>query len=214
MAGLETSSTAGKRKRRAPLGLRLAAFVLVPAAFVGFLGYGLFTTRPPKAVVGQQAPSFALPELGGTKTISAADLEGAPVVVNFWASWCVPCREEAPDLERMWQRYRRDGVQFLGVNIKDTEEDAKAFVREFRITYPSVRDVDQEVTLKFGVAGVPETFFVDHRWRFVSIGRGPQIGTQGGTAVRGAISPALLRSRVEFLLSLWEQEKVTREGRR
>lgn len=189
------------RRRPSPLRvLRVLAFVVVPAAFVAFLAVGLVKTTAPRAVVGERAPDFALPVLGSTATLTSQELRGSPVVVNFWASWCIPCREEAPVLERAWRTYQGKGVRFLGVNVQDGEEEAKAFVREFGITFPGVRDKELELWRKLGVRGVPETFFLDHRWRFSGIGSGQEIGTSGGTRILGAIRPPVLESQIGALL--------------
>ncbi len=198
---------APQRSRRKLRLFRLLAFVVVPGAFVTLLAVGLFTTTRPRAVVGTTAPEFALPLLGADQTFSSTELKGAPVVVNFWASWCLPCREEAPALERAWRQYRDRGVRFVGVNIQDTEKDALAFVKEFDITYPSVRDVEGALSRDFGVRGVPETFFIDHRWRFFGIGAQEQVGARGGTKILGAISPRLLRSEIDQLLA-----RIAKEG--
>jgi cytochrome c biogenesis protein CcmG/thiol:disulfide interchange protein DsbE len=173
--------------------------VLAPALlFVGLLWFGLMRSGS-EATVGDTAPDFELPTLSGG-TLSSDDLKDHPVVVNFWASWCLPCREEAPLLERTWRRYRDEGVVFLGVNIKDAESDAKAFVEEFDITYPMVRDLDQELTRAFGVRGLPETFFVDHKWNFVGTESGSRTGEQQGTVILGAITEDQLLNQVEILL--------------
>lgn len=116
------------------------------------------------------------------------------------ASWCLPYREEAPLLERTWRQYRDDGVIFLGVNIKDAESDAEAFVEEFDITYPVLRDLDQELTRSFGVRGLPETFFVDHEWRFVGTESGAQRGQQQGTVILGAITEDQLLTNLDVLV--------------
>ena len=173
---------------------------LVPAlAFVGLLGIGL-ARGGSQAESGSKAPSFELPLLNGSGTLSDEDLRGRPVVVNFWASWCIPCREEAPLLEKTWRAYRDQGVVFLGVNIKDAESDARRFVEEFDITYPIVRDLEQSLTRDFGVKGLPETFFVDHRWTFIGVISGAKTGDQQGTVILGAISEEELVSKVEVLI--------------
>lgn len=181
--------------------VRLSAFVLVPALFVGFVGYGLFSTAPPSELVGSQAPEFELPLLGSDEMLSSQQLRGKPVVVNFWASWCVPCREEAPILEEAWQKYKDAGVQFLGVNVQDSRADAQAFVDEFGITFPSVRDTELELWTKTGVRGVPETFFIDHNWTFVGIGSGEELASTGGTKILGAIDRAVLESQIQIMLN-------------
>jgi cytochrome c biogenesis protein CcmG/thiol:disulfide interchange protein DsbE len=174
--------------------------VLTPALlFVGLLWFGLMRSEP-KATVGEAAPEFRLPTLFGD-ALSSAELKGRPVVFNFWASWCLPCREEAPLLERTWRRYRDEGVMFVGVNIKDAESDAKAFVEEFDITYPVVRDLDQQLTRAFGVRGLPETFFVDHEWRFLATESGAERGQQQGTVVLGAITEDQLLANVDVLVA-------------
>ncbi|MGH2698820.1 MAG: TlpA family protein disulfide reductase [Actinomycetota bacterium] len=184
--------------RRRPRLFRVV-IVLAPALlFVGLLWFALMRSGS-QATVGETAPDFDLPTLSGD-TLSSEDLKGHPVVVNFWASWCLPCREEAPLLERTWRQYREEGVIFLGVNIKDAESDAKAFVDEFDITYPMVRDLDQELTRAFGVRGLPETFFVDHEWRFVGTESGAERGQQQGTVVLGAITEDQLLTKVDILV--------------
>jgi cytochrome c biogenesis protein CcmG/thiol:disulfide interchange protein DsbE len=139
--------------------------------------------------------------LDGTDVVSDEDLRGKAVVINFWASWCVPCREEAPLLEKTWRAYRDEGVVFVGVNTKDARSDARRFVKEFGVTYPIVRDLDQTLTRGFGVKGLPETFFVDHRWTFIGAISGAETGgDQQGTVVLGAISEDELVSNVEILI--------------
>lgn len=178
----------------------MLACVVVPAAFVGFIAFGLLKTTGPKATSGTALPEFELQVLGSTGTLSSADLAGRPLVINFWASWCIPCREEALTLERAWNKYKNQGVQFLGVNVQDSERDAQAFVKEMGITFPTVRDTDLKLWTKFGVRGLPETFFVDHTGRFVGVGSGKLLENQGGTKILGAIDPALLNSQIETLL--------------
>lgn len=177
----------------------MLVFLLVPAAFVGLLGFGLFTAQAPKAVAGSPAPHFELPLIDGG-TLSSRDLIGSPVVVNFWASWCPPCREEAPNLERAWIRYRDQGVWVIGVNIQDLTEDAADFVGEFGITFPVVRDADQDVARAFGVTGLPETYFIDEEWKFFAVGRGREVGRRGPTVIRGAISSSLLHGHIRVML--------------
>ncbi len=153
--------------------------VLVPGviifAIVGFIALflvGLITNEPltgasGAARVNHPAPNFTLPLFsGGELTLSS--LKGKPVVINFWASWCPPCRVEAPILEKVWQLYKDEGVTFVGVDIQDTEEDARAFIKEFGITYPNAKDASGRVTIDYGVSGIPVTFFVNREGLIVS----------------------------------------------
>ena len=106
------------------------------------------------------ASSFALPTLDGTGSFDVDAHASGPLFVYFWASWCAPCREEAPVIERLWPEYRARGYTFVGVNILDAERDARRFADEFALTFPLVRDVEGTVYLDYGVYGLPEAFFL------------------------------------------------------
>jgi thiol-disulfide isomerase/thioredoxin len=115
------------------------------------------------------------PRAGGTtldgKTFDLAALRGKVVVVNFWASWCAPCRGEAPALEQVYQEHKAKGVEFAGVDIKDDTEPARAFVRKFKVGYPSVVDQDGQVTLAFRDVppnAVPSTLILDRQGRIAA----------------------------------------------
>ncbi|MDQ3661924.1 MAG: TlpA family protein disulfide reductase [Actinomycetota bacterium] len=199
---MEASETRLQPRSRS---FRLLLALLPGLAFIALLWFALARTGS-QAVLGNVAPSFELELLDGSGVLTDEDLKGKPVVINFWASWCIPCREEAPLLEKTWRAYKDDGVIFLGVSIKDAESDAKRFVDEFGITYPTVRDLDQSLTKDFGVKGLPETFFVDHRWTFIGAVSGAQAGDQQGTAILGAISEDELVSSVEILIRRMSSE--------
>lgn len=113
--------------------------------------------------VGDRAPDFEAPLLrAGGGSLRLSDLRGKAVVLNFWASWCVPCRSEARDLEAAHHRYQARGLTFLGVDIQqDDWDDAMAFVKEFGITYPTVRDVTGKITTMYLITSIPVTYFVD-----------------------------------------------------
>jgi len=180
--------------------VRLLAFALIPLAFISFIGYTLFKTEPPEGLVGTEMPEFSLPLLEGRGELSSAELKGDPVVINFWASWCIPCREEARVLEAAWKKYGPEGVHVLGVNVQDSEQDAQAFAEEFGLTYPTVRDTDLTLWTKLGVTGLPETFFVDSDGVFFGVGSGDQVDQSGGTKILGAIDAALLDSQIQLML--------------
>lgn len=120
----------------------------------------------------RRAPDFTL-QLYDGETLRLADLRGKPVMVNFWASWCPPCRQEAPLLERTWRAYREQGVVFVGVNIWDREEDARRFLAEFDITFPTGSDPNGAVSIDYGLTGIPETYFVDRDGRVARKWIGP-----------------------------------------
>lgn len=142
-------------------------------AVVGLLGFGLLSEGEATIAVGEPVPDRELPALGGAGSGAIADYRGRWVLVNLWASWCGPCREEAPALERFWRRHRSDGLTVLGINVQDNSDDALAFVREFGLTYPQLRSVGDERSAAFGSRGVPESFLVDPRGRLALIWRGP-----------------------------------------
>lgn len=133
-------------------------------------------------------PALTLPGLDGPP-ISLAALRGHPVIINFWASWCVPCREEAPLLEEMWNEFQSHGLLVIGVDTQDMEQPARAFLKEFRLTYPSLRDPDGSAARRFGITGVPETFFVDAAGRIRGKFPGVEVrATAWRDAARGLLS--------------------------
>src|SRR5437867_3055657 len=112
--------------------------------------------------VGKQAPDFTLPTLAGTK-VSLSQFHGQPVLINFWASWCLPCREEMPELVRSYETHKAEGFMVLGLNLtySDTPPDVQAFVSEFHMTFPVLLDQDGEVAEKlYPLPGVPTSIFI------------------------------------------------------
>lgn len=200
---VETDSSQNETKTLSPRArrtVRLLAFVVLPVMFVGLVGYGLLSTAPPNSLVGSEVPQFSLPVLGSDEILSTADLAGRPVVINFWASWCEPCREEASTLQAAWEKYRAQDLLILGVNVQDSLDDAETFVEEYDVGYPSVRDKDLVLWSELGVRGLPETFFVGRDGVFVGVGSGEQVGQSGPTKTLGAIDPALLESQIQLML--------------
>ena len=114
-----------------------------------------------------QAPDFTLDRLDRPGRLSMSDLKGKAVVVNFWASWCLPCRDEAPVLQQTWERYRGRGLVVLGVDVNDFKQDARRFADRFGLTYPLVYDGKGSTVGKWGVRAFPETFFVDRTGKLV-----------------------------------------------
>ena len=108
----------------------------------------------------ERAAEFSLPALDGGGEISIADYADGPIFLYFWASWCAPCEREAPLIERLWSEYEARGYAFLGINILDSEREARRFVERHGLTFPSLVDADGEVYLEFGVNGVPEAYFL------------------------------------------------------
>lgn len=148
------------------------AFLAV-CAVIGLLGFGLLSKGETKIAVGEPVPDRTLPVLGGAGEGSIGDYRGRWVLVNLWASWCGPCREEAPALDDFAQRYRKLGVSVLGINVQDNSDDALAFLRDNGVAYRQLRSVGDERSAAFGSTGVPENFLVDPRGRLALIWRAP-----------------------------------------
>jgi len=142
----------------------LVIAAIVAVGFLGLLVWGMLNRQPITGLSGvtrvnRAAPDFTLTTFDGT-AISMQDLRGKPVVINFWASWCPPCRIEAPLIERTWRSYEKRGLIVLGVNIQDRKEDALSYIREFDVTYPNGPDPTGEISIDYGVSGLPVTFFI------------------------------------------------------
>ena len=130
-------------------------------ALLGILAWGLIRSRQGPVSVENQVPDFTLTTFEG-ENIKLSDLSGKVVVLNFWASWCKPCEEEAADLEAAWRYYQpRGDVVFLGIDYVDTEPEAKAYLEKFDITYPNGPDLGTRISQAFRIAGVPETYTID-----------------------------------------------------
>lgn len=151
--------------------LALSLFLVLPLLLVLVLNIGRDPHTVASPLVGRPAPPFSLPPVGGGSPIALADLLGKPVVLNFWATWCVPCFEEHGVL--MSGARTNSAVQFLGVVYEDEEEQVKGFLDRQGSRYPSLMDESGKTAIAYGVFGVPETFFIDARGTIVGKFVGP-----------------------------------------
>lgn len=166
----QEQGTTSKPAVRLRWGSILAWFIVITLLLV--LGFGLLRSQQGSVNVGEPIPHFTLTTFDG-KTFRTADLKGKVLVINFWASWCKPCEQEAADLETAWRSYQASGeVIFLGVNYVDTEPEARAYLEKFAITYPNGPDLGTRISQAFRIRGVPETYIVDQNGvlQFVQIG--------------------------------------------
>lgn len=150
---------ASRPARRKGIGA-VIAWIAVGAALI-FLALGLiraFTAQPTSGL----APDFTLNTYDG-QTITLSALRGKVVVINFWASWCVPCAEEAPALEATWQAYKAKGVVFIGVDYVDSDANGRAFLQQHGITYLNGPDLGTRISDAYHIKGVPETFVVNRK---------------------------------------------------
>ena len=145
-----------------------AAWIALSAAAPGSVTGGL--TPAPRR--GFLAPDLALEDSNG-QLVRLSDLRGRPVLVNFWASWCVECYKEAELLEQAWQDYKDRGVMFVGVDYLDTDTAGLAYMAEYGITYPSGPDIGDKISQAYAITGVPETFFIDQTGNIVHVQIGP-----------------------------------------
>jgi cytochrome c biogenesis protein CcmG/thiol:disulfide interchange protein DsbE len=153
--------------------VRSSIVVLAVLAAVGLLVYGLASKGDSQIAVGDPAPTAMLEQLEGGGEQSLADYRGQWVMVNFWASWCVPCREEAKALNKLQDE--RGGPKFtvVGVDSNDLSPDAKAFVEKYGVEYPQLRDGNGDLAKDFGTTGVPESYLFDPRGKLKVPWRGP-----------------------------------------
>jgi cytochrome c biogenesis protein CcmG/thiol:disulfide interchange protein DsbE len=184
--------------------------LLAALGFLALLGYGLIARAPDTTIDDAlaarrpvAAPGFDLGVLANGRPgrlapawqrattdgrVKLTELRGTPIVLNFWASWCDPCRAEAPILERGWKAARPQGVMFLGLDMQDVPEDALGFIHQFGQDYPSVRDPTKDSARRWGVTGIPETFFISRRGDVVGHVIGTVTGRQLADGVRAAIN--------------------------
>jgi len=161
--------------------------LLAVLAVLGLLVYGLTSKGGASIAVGDPVPDKVLPKLPGPGTGSIAQHRGEWVLVNLWASWCIPCRQEAPVLAAFYRRERGHDATVVGVNVQDNRDDALAFLRGHPAGFEQLRSIGDERSSAFGSTGVPENFLVDPKGRLAWIWRGP-------------VDEELLRENVEPLI--------------
>lgn len=163
-----TKSSSAAKKRHVVITASIAALV-IGVLIILFKGLSLNPSIVASTQIGKPAKDFDVTLLEGASwlpnakadKVKLSDLRGKPVILNFWASWCVSCREEAMYLEAYWKRYREKGVIVLGIAIQDTPETAREFAKLHGKTYPIALDDSGKTTIDYGVYGVPETFVID-----------------------------------------------------
>lgn len=147
-------------------------FIAVPVVFLLFLGVRLYDTNTSEQRAAGEAPPFVFTTFEGEE-ISLEDLRGKGVVLNFWASWCDPCRAEAALLEATWRQEKENGIVFIGLDYLDQEPAAKAYLAEYDVTYPNGPDLQSQAARRYGIKGVPETFFIDPEGKIAHMVIGP-----------------------------------------
>jgi len=183
----ESPGTEGEGRKRdrgrlvAGIGVAVGVTLVAILLIVGLANRGTDTDIADAVARGDRppAPDLTLPVLTASsgigpvgQNVALKDLRGRPVLVNVWASWCIPCRDEAPVLESLWRDVKRRNALVLGLDVQDVSDDARSFVKEFRLTYPSLRDGNGTDTRKgFETTGVPETYLIDRdgniAWRHI-----------------------------------------------
>ena len=167
----QTERQTGAPSRRAVRFWRVL-FLGVVMAFIVLLAVRLWQTNVQEQRAAGEAPELRFTTFDGME-IDLDELRGKGVVINFWASWCTPCRDEAALLEQAWRREKENGIVFLGLDYLDQEPAALAYLAEFDITYPNGPDLRSQAARRYRIQGVPETFFVSPEGRIVETVVGP-----------------------------------------
>ena len=183
----QTERQTGAPSRRAVRFWRVL-FLVVVMAFIVLLAVRLWQTNVQEQRAAGEAPELRFTTFDGVE-VDLDELRGKGVVINFWASWCTPCRDEADLLEQTWRREKGKGIVFLGLDYLDQEPAALAYLAEFDITYPNGPDLRSQAARRYRIQGVPETFFVSPEGRIVETVVGPIASQQELDALLDRIRP-------------------------
>jgi cytochrome c biogenesis protein CcmG, thiol:disulfide interchange protein DsbE len=183
MNGETPGATLAQNKSRLPT----IVGVVVGLGLLSLILYGLLSSRTGRPQPGEPAPDFRLVLFDGSQ-FALSDLRGQVIVLNFWASWCVPCRREATALQQTWDSYRDKGIRFVGVTYQDVGGASRTFLNQYGISYPNGADPRGHISASYGVTGVPETFLIDRGGNVVWV----QIGE---------VDASTLTQRLDALLS-------------
>lgn len=147
--------------------------LLIMIGLIAFPLYQLIKDdQPQKPAIGDMAPDFQLTSLDGEQ-MSLKRLKGKAVVLNFWGSWCEPCRTEMPALTEIYQQYQSSGLEVIGINIAETDVTASQFVRQYQLNFPIWMDRNRDVVDLYGIGPIPSTYFIDPSGKIVYIREGP-----------------------------------------
>ena len=189
----ESSAPPEKQKRGVSIiGIKISvgaiAAIVGVCALLTLLGVGMLRNQEGPVTVGETVPNFTLTTFEGEQ-ISLADLKNKVIILNFWASWCKPCEEEAADLETAWRIYQPGGeVVFLGVDYVDTETEANVYLEKFDITYPNGPDLRTQISQAFRIRGVPETYIIGKDGKLAAFKISPFLSL---AEIQGMIDPLL-----------------------
>jgi cytochrome c biogenesis protein CcmG, thiol:disulfide interchange protein DsbE len=176
-----------RRLRLVSQGVALGLVVLLFALLV----WSLVIDDGDALAKGSDAPDFTLERLDEEGELTLSSLRGKAIVLNFWASWCIPCKEEAPVLEALWRENRERGLVVLGLDAKDFRRDALDFAERFELTFPLVFDGPGDTVSPYGVTGFPETFVIDREGKVVDVLVGAVDGEEERARLERAVDEAL-----------------------
>lgn len=193
MSETNTTDEAPSRRRGLPIWIQVIVWIVL-LGLLAMAAFGLTKLQQGSVKSGESIPNFTLHffdgyEHQGKKEISMADLKGKVVVLNFWASWCIPCEQEAAPLEAAWKHYSdSDKVVFIGVDYVDTETQARGYLTKFGVSYPNAPDLQTRISPLFRISGVPETYVVDQNGKLAASQIGPFTTEE---QIRALIDPLL-----------------------